>query len=131
MATKPTVWPIHMFGVTAIVTAVAVGVIAWTAGSWSDLTLILFIIGVVAIRVGFESSKAARARASSSDRAAAPDRAPARRRRVEAPPEPPRIGNDPFRDPPGSPPIIVASPPAPPAPPIVPGAADDVPRHLA
>lgn len=46
-------------------------------------------------------------------------------------PSPPRLGDDPFRDPPAAPPIIVHRPPtAPAAAPIVPGDPDDKPKLL-
>jgi hypothetical protein len=46
-------------------------------------------------------------------------------------PKPPRLGDDPFRDPPAAPPIIVHRPPtAPAAVPIVPGDPDDKPKLL-
>jgi hypothetical protein len=132
MAESPTVWPMYLLGAVFCAAGVAIMAIQWMSSELWDghvVALIPFATGVVALRAAFDSHKAVRARAQAAvaDRVVRPT---VRWGRRAAPVEPPRITHDPFRDPPGSPPIIVATPAAPPAPPIVPGEASDVPTHL-
>jgi hypothetical protein len=134
---RPTVWPIYVvaglcFAISATLLAMfVVFEIEMSGGATGDeaLVLIPFFVGLAAIRAG----RAVCARAAGDDDGAEPTRSRRSRkaRRTKRAAEPPRLGNDPFRDPPGRPPILIEQP-APPAPlaPIVPGDPEHAPKLL-
>ncbi len=78
----------------------------------------------------YEAYSAAKAEAATTE--PAPPVVTAPPPRPSAPlPTPPRLGDDPFREPPAPPPIVVQRPPtAPSAVPVVPGDPDDKPKLL-
>jgi hypothetical protein len=88
------------------------------------------VIGLFHWYRAFEAYSARRAEASSTDLPVQPAAPVPFRPSVPLPP-PPRIGDDPFRDPPAAPPIVVHRPPtAPTEAPIVPGDPSDKPKLL-
>jgi hypothetical protein len=130
MASKSTVFPIFLLGLVCFAaTAVLVVMFATTGGfhgsAGDDVVLgVPLLCGIAAFRAGFE--ELARQRAGTAK--------PARKRRRSAPVETtsaPRLGDDPFRDPPRAPPIVVERErSAPVAVPIVPGDPADRPKLL-
>ena len=136
-----TVWPIYVLaGVCFAIAAALIGMyivldtqLFSTLGGDEVVVLIPIIIGVEAIRTG-RNMRLRVARDPDDADEAEPAARPARARKLRKAKlvaEPPRIGNDPFRDPPARPPILVQHPlpPAPPAP-IVPGNPAHAPKLL-
>lgn len=130
MAPKSTIWPIYALGVLCFAVA---GVIAaftvlddWSGFATSpaqDLAIGLpFLSGLAAFRAGFAERKRLRALAAEIP-------TPPRRKRARLEP-PPRIGDDPFRNPPGAPPILVERPAVATRASIMPGDPDVQPKLL-
>jgi hypothetical protein len=120
MAAKSTVWPIYLIGMLCFAIAGTVAAVTlfvdWTLSPGQELAIALpFLSGLAAFRAGFAERRRQRALMAE----AAPP-SPPRRKRARLEP-PPRIGDDPFRNPPGAPPIVVERPPVHAAAPIVPG----------
>ena len=133
---RPTVWPIYVlagvcFAIAAALIAmfIVLDIEMWSsAGGDEVVVLIPIIIGIEAVRAGRAVSRRA---ASHADTEPAPRRRGRKARPAKLPPDPPRIGNDPFRDPPARPPILVHRPvPHPPPAPIVPGDPAHAPKLL-
>ncbi len=134
MASKSTIWPIYVLG--ALFVAIGVGLAVMfmfidNVGFFSspmEVTVVTaaLLAGSAAIRAGL--AERTRVHAGGEARGAR-----ARERRLTSAPlePPPRIGDDPFRDPPGRPPIVVERHgTAPITAPIVPGDPSDRPRLL-
>ncbi|MEO7734977.1 MAG: hypothetical protein ABIY55_28745 [Kofleriaceae bacterium] len=132
MSSKATVWQIYVIGVTCLGAGAAMMYLDLTMRSSSfghvalgqGVALMLLLGGAWVVRLGF--IERARQRAG----VARPERPRVRRRRPVAGLEPaPRLGNDPFRDPPVAAPIVVERhPTAPVAAPIVTPIGHDDPR---
>jgi len=131
MAPKSTIWPIYVLGVICFgVSAAMATLFVVTEGfptTWAQhlaIGLPLFA-GLAAFRAGLDERRrlatgAPRAvRSFRWRRATPPPLAPA-----------PRLGDDPFRDPPGTPPIVTERHAAPIHAPIVPGDPADRPKLL-
>jgi hypothetical protein len=134
METKPTIWPIYLLG--TIFLAIGGGLLAmfmfvdsvgfFSSPSQASAVTLPLLAGAAAFRAGV----AERARARAGGERPAME---ARGRRLTPAPlgPPPRIGDDPFRDPPGRPPIVVERHgTAPITAPIVPGDPRDRPKLL-
>jgi hypothetical protein len=88
-------------------------------------------IGVFHWYRAYEAFAAAKSEASSTDLSPPYAAVPPPPRPSAPLPTPPRLGDDPFRDPPAPPPIVVHRPPtAPVAVKVVPGDPDDKPKLL-
>ena len=137
------VWPMHVFGAACVLLGLRI-----LTGPWVDplrisgrtgprlLGLLLIVVGVIAVRAAAEHSSAVRR----GELADPPDADPPAPEAADAPGttraavrlgSPPRLGDDPFRDPPGPAPIVIIAPRRrPTATPITSGDPDDKPKLL-
>lgn len=128
--TKPTIWPIYVIGVVCLAVAATLAVVfAWgdpvgfvTSPAQDAAVALPLLAALAAFRAGRDERRRHRAETAPA--------APVRRRRSEPIAPLPRLGDDPFRELPAAPPVVVERPGVVVQAPIVPGDPQDRPKLL-